>query len=77
MECERIGRRGSAGEPAEGETDGEANHPFDGLTIVELAEPREDPREDHRDNFPLASGRVRHGGSARYSMTWSARSSTD
>jgi len=63
MECERIGRRGSAGEPAEGETDGETNPPLHGLKVVELTEARENPREDQRDDSPPTSSTVSHVGS--------------
>jgi hypothetical protein len=49
IEYERMTRRGSADEPAEDETDGEADHPLHRLTIVETGRaPGRSPRGSAR-----------------------------
>jgi len=54
--CSWISRRSTAGEPAQGKADGEADCPLHRLMVVELTEPRKDPGEDQRNNSPATHG---------------------
>src|SRR6185436_1850845 len=59
-ERDRIGRGGLRGRPRQHQPEDDADRPLDGLTVVELADPREDPRQHQRDDLTPARGGVGH-----------------
>src|SRR2546430_16903482 len=60
----RVGRHGPAGEPAQDEAERHEDRPLERLTVVELSQPRKDPREDRRDRLSSARGGLRHRGAS-------------